>query len=196
MKRVAVFCSGGGSDFQSIIDANEKDKFCDLCLMIASKPNIMAIDRANAHGIKSVVVDKNDYPTLEETFQKIDEELEKEKIDFIVLAGYLSILDEKFVAKRKGKIINIHPSLIPSFCGKGYYGLKVHEAAIERGVKVSGATVHFVDEGADTGKIIMQQAVEVLDDDTAESLQKRILETEHKMLPIAVKGLVEGKYRL
>lgn len=196
MKRVAVFCSGGGSDFQSIIDANEKDKFCDLCLMIASKPNIMAIDRANEHGIKSVVVDKNDYSTLEETFQKIDEELEKEKIDFIVLAGYLSILDEKFVAKRKGKIINIHPSLIPSFCGKGYYGLKVHEAAIERGVKVSGATVHFVDEGADTGKIIMQQAVEVLDDDTAESLQKRILETEHKMLPIAVKGLVEGKYKL
>lgn len=196
MKRVAVFCSGGGTDFQSIIDANEKEPFCTLALLVASKDGIGAIDRAKRHGIKSVVFAKKENVTYEETFAKINDFLIAEKIDFIVLAGYLSILDEKFVAKWKGRIINIHPSLIPSFCGKGYYGLKVHEAAIKRGVKISGATVHFVDEGADTGKIIMQRAVEVLDGDTAESLQKRILEIEHQMLPEAVKGLVEGKYKL
>ncbi|MGN0796108.1 MAG: phosphoribosylglycinamide formyltransferase [Christensenellales bacterium] len=196
MKRVAVFCSGGGTDFQSIIDANEKEPFCTLALLVASKDGIGAMDRAKRHGIKSVVFAKKENVTYEETFAKINDFLTAEKIDFIVLAGYLSILDEKFVAKWKGRIINIHPSLIPSFCGKGYYGLKVHEAAIKRGVKISGATVHFVDEGADTGKIIMQRAVEVLDGDTAESLQKRILEIEHQMLPEAVKGLVEGKYKL
>lgn len=196
MKRVAVFCSGGGTDFQSIIDANEKEPFCTLALLVASKDGIGAIDRAKRHGIKSMVFAKDENVTYEELFERINEALVTNGIDFIVLAGYLSILDEKFVSKWKGKIINVHPSLIPSFCGKGFYGLKVHEAAIKRGVKISGATVHFVDEGADTGKIIMQRAVEVSDDETAESLQKKVLEIEHKILPEAVKGLVEGKYKL
>lgn len=194
MKNVAVFCSGGGTDFQSIIDANEKERFCNIKVMIASKEGIGAIDRAKAHGIEFLVFDKKDYPGLKTLFSAISDSLKERGIDYIVLAGYLSILDEDFVKEYKNRIINIHPSLIPSFCGMGYYGLKVHKAALERGVKITGATIHFVDEGADTGKILMQRAVEVLDGDTPESLQQRVLKAEHEMLPLALKNLVNGVY--
>lgn len=194
MKNVAVFCSGGGTDFQSIIDANEKERFCNIKVMIASKEGIGAIDRAKAHGIEFLVFDKNDYPDLKTLFSAISDSLKERGIDYIVLAGYLSILDEDFVKEYKNRIINIHPSLIPSFCGMGYYGLKVHKAALDRGVKITGATIHFVDEGADTGKILMQRAVEVLDGDTPESLQQRVLKAEHEMLPLALKNLVNGVY--
>ena len=194
MKNVAVFCSGGGTDFQSIIDANEKERFCNIKVMIASKEGIGAIDRAKAHGIEFLVFDKKDYPDLKTLFSAISDSLKERGIDYIVLAGYLSILDEDFVREYKNRIINIHPSLIPSFCGMGYYGLKVHKAALERGVKITGATIHFVDEGADTGKILMQRAVEVLDGDTPESLQQRVLKAEHEMLPLALKNLVNGVY--
>lgn len=194
MKNVAVFCSGGGTDFQSIIDANEKERFCNLKVMIASKEGIGAIDRAKAHGIEFLVFDKKDYPDLKTLFSAISDSLKERGIDYIVLAGYLSILDEDFVREYKNRIINIHPSLIPSFCGMGYYGLKVHKAALDRGVKITGATIHFVDEGADTGKILMQRAVEVLDGDTPESLQQRVLKAEHEMLPLALKNLVNGVY--
>lgn len=194
MKNVAVFCSGGGTDFQSIIDANEKERFCNIKVMIASKEGIGAIDRAKAHGIEFLVFDKKDYPDLKTLFSAISDSLKERGIDYIVLAGYLSILDEDFVKEYKNRIINIHPSLIPSFCGMGYYGLKVHKAALERGVKITGATIHFVDEGADTGKILMQRAVEVLDGDTPETLQQRVLKAEHEMLPLALKNLVNGVY--
>lgn len=194
MKNVAVFCSGGGTDFQSIIDANEKERFCNIKVMIASKEGIGAIDRAKAHDIEFLVFDKNDYPDLKTLFSAISDSLKERGIDYIVLAGYLSILDEDFVKEYKNRIINIHPSLIPSFCGMGYYGLKVHKAALDRGVKITGATIHFVDEGADTGKILMQRAVEVLDGDTPESLQQRVLKAEHEMLPLALKNLVNGVY--
>ncbi len=194
MKNVAVFCSGGGTDFQSIIDANEKERFCNLKVMIASKEEIGAIDRAKAHGIGFEVFDKKDYPDLKSMFKDISAMFKELGIDYIVLAGYLSILDEDFVREYKNRIINIHPSLIPSFCGMGYYGLKVHKAALDRGVKITGATIHFVDEGADTGKILMQRAVEVLDGDTPETLQQRVLKAEHEMLPLAVKNLVNGVY--
>ena len=186
MKRVAVFCSGGGTDFQSIIDANEKEQFCSLALLVASKDGIGAIDRAKKHGIKSMVFAKDENTTYEELFESINEALVINGIDFIVLAGYLSILDEKFVSKWKGKIINVHPSLIPSFCGKGFYGLKVHEAALAYGVKVTGATVHLVNEIPDGGRILLQKAVDILPGDTAETLQKRVMEqAEWKLLPRA-----------
>lgn len=193
MKKIAVFASGSGSDFQSIIDANERDPFCEIALLIASRPGIGAIARAEKHGIEAVVRSKKEYPSVEEMFEDIVGLLRARGVDYVVLAGYLSMIPENFVRAFPDRIINIHPSLIPSFCGKGNYGLNVHRAAIEYGVKISGLTVHFVDEHYDSGAIILQRAVEVRDDDTPESLQERILEEEHKALPEAVRLLTTGK---
>lgn len=193
MKKIAVFASGSGSDFQSIIDANERDPFCEIALLIASRPGIGAIARAEKHGIEAVVRSKKEYPSVEEMFEDIVGLLRARGVDYVVLAGYLSMIPENFVRAFPDRIINIHPSLIPSFCGKGNYGLNVHRAAIEYGVKISGLTVHFVDEHYDSGAIILQRAVEVRDDDTPESLQVRILEEEHKALPEAVRLLTTGK---
>lgn len=193
MKKIAVFASGSGSDFQSIIDANERDPFCEIALLIASRPGIGAIARAEKHGIEAVVRSKKEYPSVEEMFDDIVGLLRARGVDYVVLAGYLSMIPENFVRAFPDRIINIHPSLIPSFCGKGNYGLNVHRAAIEYGVKISGLTVHFVDEHYDSGAIILQRAVEVRDDDTPESLQARILEEEHKALPEAVRLLTTGK---
>ena len=195
MKKIAVFASGSGSDFQSVIDANEKQPFCEIALLVASKEGIGAIDRAKKHGIDYIVRSKEDYPSVDAMFENITQELRARGVDFIVLAGYLSMLSENFVRAFPDKIINIHPSLIPSFCGKGNYGLNVHRAAIEYGVKISGLTVHFVDEHYDTGAIILQRAVEVKDGDTPESLQARILEEEHRALPEAVRLLAMGKLK-
>lgn len=193
MKKIAVFASGSGSDFQSIIDSNEKEKFCEISLLVASKENIYAIERAKKHNIEAIVKNKKDFSSSEEMFESIIAELKKRKIDYVVLAGYLCRISENFVKAFPDRIINIHPSLIPSFCGKGYYGLNVHKAAIEYGVKVSGCTVHFVDERYDSGAILLQRVVPVLDDDTPEDLQARVLQEEHKILPEAVKLLVSDK---
>ncbi len=193
MKKIAVFASGSGSDFQSIIDANEREHFCEISLLVASKEGIYAIERAKKHGIEYIVRKKNDFSTAEEMFDEIIGQLRARKIDYIVLAGYLSMISENFIRAYPDRIINIHPSLIPSFCGKGCYGIHVHRAAIQYGVKISGLTAHFVDECYDSGAIILQRAVNVNDDDTPESLQARILEEEHKALPEAVKLLTTGK---
>ncbi len=193
MKRIAVFASGSGTDFQSIIDANEKNKFCEISCLIASKQGIGAIERAQKHGISTGVFAKSDYPDLETLYNQLTYFLNINRVDYIVLAGWLKIIPDSFIKSFENKIINIHPSLIPSFCGSGYYGLKVHGAVLEYGAKVTGCTVHFVNEIPDGGAIIAQRAVEVKSGDTAESLQQRVLSVEHELLPYCVRKLCEGK---
>ena len=192
MKKIAVFASGGGTDFQSVIDANEKENFCVISYLVASKPDIGAITRANNHGIKTIVFDKQS-ETKAEFYQRVAKTLKENGVEYIVLAGWLLVVPEFFIKEFENGILNVHPSLIPSFCGMGYYGLKVHQAAIDYGVKVSGATVHFVEADVDGGAIVMQRTVSVAEDDTAESLQAKILKVEHEILPLCVKKLCEGK---
>lgn len=193
MKKIAVFASGSGSDMQSVIDAIRFGEINNayIDILIASNDGIYAIERAVSHSIDYKVFKKSDYDLLENMYDEITALLNKRQIDLIILAGYLTILTPNIIHSFEGRIINIHPSLIPKYCGMGYYGMKVHKAVIEAGEKVSGATVHFVDEGADTGRIIIQEEVPVLPDDTAETLQKRVLELEHKLLPKAVKIIVD-----
>ena len=195
MKRIAVFASGSGTDFQSIIDANEREPFCEIAILIASKEGIGAISRAEKHGIKTAVFSKKNYADLEILYLELTHLLNMYRVDYIVLAGWLKIIPESFIRTFEDRIINIHPSLIPAFCGAGYYGLKVHEAVLNYGAKISGCTVHFVNEVPDGGAIIAQTAVEVEDGDTPESLQNRILNEEHKLLPYCVKKLCEGKIK-
>ncbi len=194
MKKIAVFASGGGTDFQSVIDANERENFCVVEYLVASKPTAGALERAKKHGIKTLVFDKTK-EDKESFYRRVAGVLKAAGVDYIVLAGWLLVLPEGFIKEFRNGIINIHPSLIPSFCGMGYYGLHVHEKAIEYGVKLSGATVHFVEPDVDGGAIIMQRAVEVLPDDTPERLQARILREEHAMLPECVKLLCQGRIR-
>ena len=196
MKKIAVFASCGGTDFQSVIDANEREKFCEIEYLVASKPQIGAIDRAKKHGIKTLEYDKSAFASKDEFYEYVADVLEKDGVEYIVLAGWLLVVPPAFIKRFENAIINIHPSLIPAFCGMGYYGLKVHMAAIEYGVKLSGATVHFVSSEVDGGAIIMQRAVEVQCDDTPESLQARILKVEHEILPLCVKLLCEGKVEI
>ena len=195
MKKIAVFASGGGTDFQSVIDANERENFCQIEYLVASKPNIGAIDRATRHGIQSIVYDKT-AETKEEFYTRVAQTLKQAGVEYIVLAGWLLVVPASFIKQFENAVINIHPSLIPSFCGMGYYGIHVHEKAIAYGVKLSGATVHFVEADVDGGAIIMQRAVPVEPDDTPESLQARILKEEHKMLPECVKLLCQGKIKV
>lgn len=195
IKRIAVFASGGGTDFQSIIDANEKNRFCDIVYLIASKDGIGAIERAEKHGINTAVFAKKDYPDLEKLYAELTYLLNMNRVDYIVLAGWLKIIPESFIKNFEDRIINIHPSLIPAFCGSGMYGLNVHKAVLEYGAKVSGCTVHFVNEVPDGGAIIAQTAVEVKEGETPESLQSRILEKEHELLPYCVEKLCEGKIK-
>ena len=195
MKKIAVFASGGGTDFQSVIDANECEGFCKIEYLVASKPQIGAISRAEKFVIKTLVYEKEKYADKQAFYEETAKILQEEKIDYIVLAGWLFVVPVFFIKQFENKIINIHPSLIPSFCGMGYYGLHVHKAAIEYGVKLSGATVHFVEADVDGGAIIMQRSVPVLTEDTPESLQAKILEEEHAMLPLCVKLLCEGKVK-
>ena len=191
MFKIAVLASGGGTDFQSIIDAVENKQLnIKIEMLIASKDGIGALDRAKKHGIETHVVSRKEYK--EKASDKILE-LVDGKVDLIVLAGFLSILDGKILDKFKNRIINIHPSLIPSFCGPGMYGMHVHDAVIKSGVKYSGCTVHFVNGEVDGGAILLQDAVPVYFEDDAELLQKRILEREHLLLPKAVKLISEGK---
>lgn len=187
--RIAVLVSGGGTNLQALIDAqkSKKLKSGEIILVISDKYDAYALIRAKEAAIPSVVISKKDYDNSESFENKLLEALEKAKIDLIVLAGFMSILSPRFTLKYPNRIVNVHPSLIPSFCGKGYYGLKVHEAALAYGVKVTGATVHFVNEIPDGGKIILQKAVEIEEDDTPETLQRRVMEeAEWKLLPLAV----------
>ncbi|WP_131924859.1 phosphoribosylglycinamide formyltransferase [Christensenella hongkongensis] len=192
--KFAVMASGGGTDFQSLIDAVQSGQInAEICCLVAGKPDIYAIERAKTAGIPVEVVQKKSFGTVEAFDEAILAALKAHAADFVVLAGYLSIIGKKTISAYRNKIINIHPSLIPSFCGMGMYGGKVHEAVIEYGAKFSGATVHFVDEEADTGPIIMQQVVPVMEDDTPEKLAARVLETEHRILPEAVALMADGK---
>ncbi len=195
MKKIAVFASGGGTDFQSVIDANERENFCVIEYLVASKPEIGAIERAKKHGIKPLVYDKSSGQSKEEFYAEIAKTLKAAGVEYIVLAGWLLVVPPSFIKEFENAIINVHPSLIPSFCGMGYYGIHVHERAIEYGVKLSGATVHFVEADVDGGAILMQRSVEVDPDDTPQTLQAKILKIEHEMLPACVKQLCLGKVR-
>jgi len=194
VKKLAVFVSGGGTDFQSIIDGIKSGAIhAEIALCVASKPGIFAIERAKNNDIPCEVFCKRDFSSAEEMFRVISERLDALGVDLIVLAGYLTILDPGFVTKYKGKIINIHPSLIPKYCGDGFYGMRVHWAVLAAGETKSGATVHYVDEGVDTGEIIMQREVPVFEDDTTETLAARVLEAEHSLLPEVVAMLCNEK---
>ncbi|NLT18292.1 MAG: Phosphoribosylglycinamide formyltransferase [Firmicutes bacterium ADurb.Bin080] len=194
MKNIAVFVSGGGTDLQSIIDAVQEGSLkVNISLVIGSKAGIYALERAKSVGIPVHVFCKNDYENLSAMYEDVISLLKLSKIDYIVLAGYLSILSPNIINAFEGRIINVHPALLPKFGGKGYYGMRVHEAVIASGEKISGATVHYVDEGTDTGKIISQGIVPVFPDDTPETLQKRVLELEHKLLPQTLAELLNDK---
>jgi phosphoribosylglycinamide formyltransferase len=193
MINIAVLVSGGGTNLQALIDAQGNVlQHGKIKLVISSKPDAYALQRAENAGINHCVIAKRDYVTQEEFSNALLKQLQSNQIDMIVLAGYLAILDETIIRAYPNRIINIHPSLIPSFCGKGYYGLKVHEAALAYGVKVTGATVHIVNEIPDGGKILLQKAVDILPSDTAEILQQRVMEeAEWKLLPQATEMIAK-----
>lgn len=189
MLRIMVMVSGGGTNLQAIIDGVENGSIRDTSIeaVFANNPGAYALKRAENHGIRAICLSPKDFPERSEFEKAMLSEVDRVAPDLIVLAGFLVKIPEAMVKAYSGRIINIHPSLIPSFCGTGYYGLKVHEAALERGVKVTGATVHYVDEGMDTGPIILQKAVEVMEGDTPEILQRRVMEeAEWQILPRAI----------
>lgn len=196
MLRIGVMVSGGGTNLQAIIDAVAQRKVTntEIAAVISNNKNAYALERAKKAGIEAVCISPKDFDSREEFNEKLIEKIDSLQLDLIVLAGCLVVLPEKLIKKYPNKIINIHPSLIPSFCGTGYYGLKVHEKALERGVKVTGATCHFVDTGTDTGPIIFQQPVEVVEDDTPETLQRRVMEqAEWVILPKAIHAIANGR---
>ena len=195
-KRIAVLVSGGGTNLQALIDAEKTGMFGEskIAQVLASKPDVYALERAKNNGIDSCVLNRKEYADIKEYSRALADALLAANIDLVVLAGFLTIIDEQVYEAFPNRIINVHPALIPSFCGKGYYGLRVHEAALEKGVKVSGATVHIVTPECDAGPIILQKAVEVKQDDTPETLQRRIMEeAEWKILPEAVKLFCEDR---
>ena len=189
MLKLAVFVSGGGTNLQAIIDAISAGKITNACISvgISNNANAYALERARAHGIEALCISPKDFESREAFNQAFLDKLNSYNVDLVVLAGFLVVLPEMMIKEYTNRIVNIHPSLIPSFCGKGFYGLKVHEGVLARGVKVTGATVHFVDEGTDTGPIILQKAVEIEEGDTPEVLQRRVMEqAEWILLPKAV----------
>ena len=195
MLKIAVMVSGGGTNLQAVIDAieNKTIKGVSIEIVVSNKEDAYALERARDHGIPGVCIRPKDYPDISSYGEYLAGFLRDYDIDLVVLAGFLVVLPKNFIDAFSGKIINIHPSLIPSFCGDGYYGLKVHEAALRRGVKVTGATVHYVDEGTDTGPIIAQKAVYVEDGDTPETLQKRVMEqAEWVILPRAIQMIASS----
>ena len=196
MIRVAVLVSGGGTNLQALIDAQAAGKFpeAQIALVVSNRKKAYALERAKNAGIQTAYLPTVRFSSNEEYGNALLDLMLRKKIDLIVLAGFLVVLSHSFVEAFPNRIINIHPSLIPSFCGDGFYGLKVHEEALNRGVKVTGATVHFVDSGTDTGPIILQKAVSIEPDDTPESLQLRVMQqAEWKLLPEAVRLFSEGK---
>lgn len=195
--KIAVLVSGGGTNMQSVIDEIDGGNINgDIQVVISSNPDAFALKRAEKHGIDGIYIGKNNYPDTKERTEAIINILEDYEISLVILAGYMSILDETLTRKYPNQIINIHPSLIPSFCGKGYYGKKVHQAVLDYGAKITGATVHFVDEGTDTGPIILQESVEVEQDDTVETLSLRVLKKEHQLLPKAVKLYCDNRLEI
>lgn len=196
MLKLAVMVSGGGTNLQAIIDAIGAGKITNACIsvVISNNANAYALERARAHGIEALCISPKDFESREAFNQAFLDKLNSYNVDLVVLAGFLVVLPEMMIKEYTNRIVNIHPSLIPSFCGKGFYGLKVHEGVLARGVKVTGATVHFVDEGTDTGPIILQKAVEVEQGDTPEVLQRRVMEqAEWVILPKAIDLIANGK---
>ena len=194
MQKIAVLVSGGGTNLQAILDAQDSGIIRDgrVALVLSSSPKAYALERARNHGIETTVVSRKEYPDPVDYGRKVIEILDAHEIDLVVLAGFLSILSKEVTDAYRDRIINAHPALIPAFCGDGYYGLRVHQAALDYGVKVTGATVHFVNEVTDGGKIILQKAVEVKDGDTPETLQRRVMEeAEWELLPKAVQMLCQ-----
>ena len=199
MLKMAVLVSGGGTNLQAIIDAIDSGKItnAEISVVISNNANAYALERAKHHGIEALCVSPKNFETREEFNQKLLETIQSYGVDLVVLAGCLVVIPEIMVKAYPNKIINIHPALIPSFCGTGYYGLKVHEGVLKRGVKVTGATVHFVDEGTDTGPIILQKAVEVRQDDTPEILQRRVMEeAEWQIMPEAINLIANHKVQV
>ena len=198
-KKVAVLVSGGGTNLQAILDAEKSGsiKSGEVSVVVSSKDGAYALERAKAHNVEGIVIPRKDYPDRKSYSDALAAELERMEIDLVVLDWFMLILDPAFIRKFENRIINVHPALIPSFCGDGFYGLHVHEAALAKGVKVSGATVHFVNEVCDGGPIILQRAVEVEEGDTPETLQRRIMErAEWNILPEAVELFCAGKLKV
>ena len=196
MTKIAVLVSGGGTNLQALIDAEKRGELGDgkITLVIASKPGVYALERAAKAGIDGRVLARKDYESIAAYSKALADTMTDAGIDLVVLAGFLTIIDEQVYEAFPNRILNVHPALIPSFCGKGFYGLHVHEAALAKGVKVSGATVHIVTPECDAGPIVLQKAVEVKQDDTPETLQRRIMEkAEWKILPEAVRLFCDGK---
>lgn len=196
MLKIAVLVSGGGTNLQAIIDAigNGTVTGAEISVVISNNAGAYALERAAKHGIEALCISPKQYENREAFNQDFLEKLNSYQVDLVVLAGFLVVLPEMMIKQYENRIINIHPSLIPSFCGKGFYGLRVHEEALKRGVKVTGATVHFVDAGTDTGPIILQKAVEVRPGDTPEILQRRVMEeAEWKILPKAIDLIAKGR---
>ncbi|WP_294496614.1 phosphoribosylglycinamide formyltransferase [uncultured Gemmiger sp.] len=196
MMNIAVLVSGGGTNLQAILESERRGENPNgkVTLVVASKPGVYALERAKNFGVPGVVVRRKDYATAEEFDAALLNVLREHRIDLVVLAGFLSVLGPSVIAAYPNRILNVHPSLIPSFCGPGFYGLRVHEAALARGVKVTGATVHFVNEVCDGGPILLQKAVEVQPGDTPEILQKRVMEqAEWKLLPKAIAMVCNGE---
>ena len=194
--RIAVLVSGGGTNLQALLDAQKRGELPggEIALVVSSKPGVYALERAEKAGVEALTVARKDYPDAGSFCAALLDTLKARAINLVVLAGFLSILTPEFVGAYENRIINVHPALIPSFCGKGAYGLHVHEMALEYGVKVTGATVHFVTEGADEGPIILQKAVDILPGDTPETLQRRVMEeAEWVLLPRAVALFCQGK---
>ena len=199
MLKVVVLVSGGGTNLQAIIDAVDNGTITntEIVGVVSNNKNAYALERAAKHGIKSVCVSPKDYESRDVFNEALLDKVNEFKADLLVLAGFLVVIPEKMIDAYRNRIINIHPSLIPAFCGTGFYGLKVHEAALEKGVKVVGATAHFVDEGTDTGAIILQKAVEVQRDDTPQILQRRVMEqAEWKILPQAIDLIANDKLEI
>ena len=199
MLRVGILVSGGGTNLQAIIDAINTGKITNarIEVVISNNPNAYALTRASDNGIEAVCISPKTFDKREQFNDALLLKLKEYNPDLIVLAGCMVVLPEKLIKEYRNKIINIHPALIPSFCGTGYYGLKVHEKALERGVKLTGATCHFVDEGTDTGPIISQKAVEVMDNDTPEILQKRVMEqAEWIIMPQAIDDIANGRIKV
>ena len=196
MLKIAVCVSGGGTNLQAIIDGIENQTITntEIEVVISNNKNAYALERAKQHGIEAVCIRPKDYESREAFNEDFLAKLDSYNVDLVVLAGFLVVIPPQMIVKYRNRIINIHPSLIPSFCGTGYYGLKVHEGALARGVKVTGATVHFVDEGTDTGPIILQKAVAVEEGDTPETLQRRVMEqAEWIIMPQAINLIANGK---
>ncbi|MBS6951839.1 MAG: phosphoribosylglycinamide formyltransferase [Enterocloster asparagiformis] len=196
MLRVGVMVSGGGTNLQAILDAVDNGTITNakIAVVISNNPGAYALERAKSRGIEAVCLSPRSFESREAFNEAFLAKVDEYELDLIVLAGFLVTIPAAMIAKYRNRIINVHPSLIPSFCGVGYYGLKVHEAALARGVKVTGATVHFVDEGVDSGPIILQKAVEVLPGDTPEVLQRRVMEqAEWVILPEAIQMIANGR---